>query len=118
MDFAPVYLVQRLFFRIGSFFYHWYVGGSRVIGNKYMATLATMDESFAVGITLRHFSEPLYRDYSVIGRILGVVFRTGRILIGGIVYLFITIIFGVAYLAWLAVPALLVWGAIKGSITL
>ena len=116
MDFAPVYLIQRLFYRIFDFFHHWYVDGSRAIGDRFMLTLQSMDETFAVKITLRHFFEPLYKDYSVIGRILGVVFRTGRIILGGIAYLVITIIFAIIYIIWLAIPAAMLWYVATGII--
>ena len=81
-----------------------------------MLTLRATDESFAIKITLRHFFEPLYKDYSIIGRILGVIFRTGRIILGGIVYLLIAIIFAVAYIIWLGIPAALLWYAATGII--
>ena len=71
MDFAPIYLAQRFFYRIGEFFHHWYVDGSRAIGRKFMLALSIADQSFAIKVTLHHFFEPLYKDYSVIGRILG-----------------------------------------------
>lgn len=116
MDFAPIYLIQRFLYHIGIFFHHWYVDGSRVIGNQFMTTLTAVDQSFAVKITLRHFFEPLYKDYSIIGRILGIIFRTGRVLIGGIAYLLIAIVFAVAYIIWLAIPAGLLWYAVTGII--
>src|ERR1700722_10341701 len=103
MDFAPVYLLKRFFYHIVDFFHHWYVDGSRAIANKYILTLEVADQSFAVKITLRHFFEPLYKDYSVIGRILGFVLRTGRIIVGGIVYLLISIGFALVYIIWLGI---------------
>lgn len=115
MDFAPVYLVQRFFYRIGAFFYHWYVGGSRAIGNKFMLTIEAIDQSFAVKITLQHFFEPLYKDYSVVGRVVGVVFRTGRILLGAVVYLFVAAIFTVIYIIWLAIPPAILWYIVTGK---
>lgn len=116
MDFAPVYLIQRFFYRTANFFHHWYVDGTRVIGNRFMLTLEAADEFFAVKITLRHFFEPLYKDYSVIGRILGVVLRTGRVALGGMAYLLIAVIFAVAYMAWLAIPAVIIWYIATGII--
>jgi hypothetical protein len=116
MDFAPIYLIQRFFYRIGDFFHHWYIDGSRAIGNQFMVTLAATDQSFAVKITLRHFFEPLYKDYSIIGRILGVIFRTGRIILGGVVYLLIFAAFATAYIIWLAIPAGLLWYAGTGIV--
>jgi hypothetical protein len=116
MDFAPVYLIQRFFYVILDFFHHWYVDGSRAIGNKFMVTLEATDQSFAVKITLRHFFEPLYKDYSVVGRVLGIVFRTGRVLIGGILYVVITLCFAVVYLVWLAIPAAILFYVVTGII--
>ena len=106
MDFAPAYLVQRFFYRLIDFFHHWYVDGSRYLGHKFLRLLADMDKTLAIGVTVRHFFEPLYRDYSVIGRILGVIFRTGRVALAAVFYVFIGIIFILIYLAWIALPAL------------
>lgn len=114
MDFAPAYLVQRLAYRIIDFFHHWYLDGSRAIANKFIVTLEAIDQTFAVKITARHFFEPLYKDYSVIGRIMGVIFRTGRIFIGGVVYLLIAAAFAVFYVVWIALPLGLLWYVATG----
>jgi hypothetical protein len=109
MDFAPVYLIQRFFYRIVDFFHHWYIDGTRAIANKFIVTLEAADQAFAIKITARHFFEPLYKDYSIIGRIMGVIFRTGRILVGAIVFILIAIGFAAVFLVWLAIPAGLLW---------
>lgn len=114
MDFAPIYLAQRFFYRIGEFFHHWYVDGSRAIGRKFMLALSIADQSFAIKVTLHHFFEPLYKDYSAIGRIMGVVFRTGRILLGGIVYVLIAAFFAAVYVVWLAIPIAILWYIVTG----
>ena len=108
MDFSIVYLGRRFIYRAGDFFHHWYVDGSRAFGRRFMATITGADQSLAIAITIRHFFEPLYKDYSVIGRILGVVFRSARILIGAAVYLFIVAVFLAAYLVWIAIPAVII----------
>ena len=108
-----MYLVQRFFYRLFDFFHHWYVDGSRSIGHSFVSALESADRSFAVKITLQHFFEPLYRDYTAIGRILGFFFRTGRIIIGAIVYLFITLFFAAVYVAWLAIPAVILFYAAR-----
>jgi hypothetical protein len=109
MDFSVVYLAWRFLYRFLDFFHHWYVDGSRVIGRHFIATLTVMDQSFAVVITLRHFFEPLYKDYSIIGRILGVVFRSVRVAIGGALYLLFAFGFAIAYLIWLAIPVIILF---------
>lgn len=114
MDFAPAYLVQRFFYRLVDFFHHWYVDGSRAIGRRFIGTLEAADQAFAVKITLRYFFQPLYKDYTVIGRIMGVVFRTGRIAIGLAVYLLVAVLFLAFYLAWLATPAIIILYGVRG----
>jgi hypothetical protein len=112
MDFAPVYLVQRFFYRIADFFHHWYIDGSRYLGHRFFLILQAVDQVFAIKITILHFFEPLYRDYTIIGRILGVIFRTARILIAGVIYLLLGSIFLVIYLLWVLLPvALLIYAA-------
>jgi hypothetical protein len=114
MDFAPVYLIQRFFYRLVDFFHHWYVDGSRAIGHRFVTALEEADRSLAIKITIRYFFQPLYRDYSAIGRVLGVIFRTGRILVGLVVYSVIMALFLVLYLAWLLVLPLIVYYATRG----
>jgi hypothetical protein len=114
MAFAPAYLAERFFYRFVDFFHHWYVDGSRAIGHRFIEALATADRSLAIKVTFRYFFQPLYRDYTVIGRILGVIFRTGRVLIGLVVYALIVVLFLFFYLAWLAVPAVILFYAARG----
>ena len=113
-DFALGYLLHRFFYRIFDFFWHWYVGGSRMIAHAFISTLENIDRSFAVKITLEHFFEPLYKDYSVIGRMLGIIFRSVRVVLGGVVYLIVAALFVVAYLVWImTLPALIFFSVWK-----
>ncbi len=113
MSFSVVYLLQRFFYRIFDFFHHWYIDGSRMIGRSFMSTIAAADRSLALRVTIRHFFEPLYKDYTFVGRILGVVFRMVRIAIGLIVYLFLAAFFAFIYIIWLAIPGLILYYAAK-----
>jgi hypothetical protein len=108
MDFAPAYLVARFFYRIVDFFHHWYVDGSRYLGHRFVRILQSIDRRFAIRITILHFFEPLYRDYSIIGRILGVIFRTGRIIIAAVIYFFLTLLFLIIYAVWVLLPVALI----------
>ncbi len=104
MSFSLVYLFGRAFFRVTDFFHHWYIDASRRAWHYFLEFLAYLDRAFAVKITLRHFGEPLYGDYSFVGRILGIIFRSARVFIGGVVYLIVMVIFLAICLVWLAVP--------------
>lgn len=111
MQFSGAYLAQRFLYRILDFFHHWYIDGSRAFGRRFMAMIASADRSIALRVTVRHFFEPLYKDYSFVGRILGVIFRTFRIAIGLVVYCFFAVIFLIAYAIWLIIPLLTLYYA-------
>ena len=113
MNFVLVYLPVRFLYRLVNFFHHWYIDGSRALAHAYILQLEKMDQTWALYVTLRHFFEPLYGDYSIIGRILGVIFRTGRILIAGIIYLAVSILFGIIYLAWAGLPVYLLYQVVR-----
>ncbi len=114
MGFAPNYLVGRFFYRLFDFFHHWYFDASRAFFNYFVNLLENLDETLALGLTLRYFFHPLYRDYTIVGRILGVIFRSMRIVAGFLVYSAITAIFLVIYLFWLVIPPLLIFSATSG----
>ena len=70
-----------------------------------------MDRSLAFRVTLKHIFEPLYKDYTVIGRIVGFVFRFFRLVIGLVAYAVFGCLFLSFYLAWVLLPpAILAFG--------
>ena len=107
MDFALVYIAHRFIYRVFDFFHHWYVDGSRSFLTRFLNVFAGLEQSFAVRATIAHFFEPLYKDYSAVGRILGIPFRAGRIFLAGAFYILFTAAFAVLYVLWLTVPLLL-----------
>lgn len=114
MNFALGYLLYRFLFRLTDFFHHWYVDGSKIFFGRLINVLEAADRFFAVGVNLRHFFQPLFSDYSIIGRFLGVIFRAIRIVLGLLVYGFIISIFLVAYSAWASVPVLVMYQIFNG----
>ncbi len=113
MNFALTYIFGRFFFRVGDFFHHWYADGSRRLFHYFISFLENIDQGLAFRVTLKHISEPLYGDYSFIGRIIGFVFRSIRLIIGFFVYLFLGLLFLGVYLIWIFLPATLLALAIK-----
>lgn len=104
VGFAPIYIVQRAFFRAYLFFVHWHRDGLRFVAHHTLSFLERLDQTFAFMITLRHLFEPLYQDYSVIGYILGFIFRVSRLFIGGVIYGGVLLFAGMFYLAWAVIP--------------
>ena len=111
MNFALVYIVNRFFHRLLEFFHHWYIDGSRNLGHRFLNFFEQLDQTFALKVTLKYFFHPLYGDYSIVGRILGFVFRSGRIALALVVYGILIPIFGAVYLLWLALPILIFFNA-------
>lgn len=104
MSFAPLYLLNRLFFRISDFFHHWYLDGSRAILHRFVSAFESLDQTFALRVTLRYFWKPLYGDYTIVGHIFGFFFRSGRILIAVFIYILLGLIAVALYIAWLVLP--------------
>ena len=109
MNFAPVYLVVRFFVLIGDFLHHWYIDGSRRLADFFISSFEKLDQTLAIRITIKYFFQPLYKDFTILGRILGVIFRSARILVGSVVYLFVASIFLTVYLVYvLLLPILII----------
>ncbi|MDP2704673.1 MAG: hypothetical protein Q8P01_05740 [bacterium] len=104
-----LYLIHRVAYRVLEFFRHWYVNGFRLYWSFIVRSLMWFDRYFAWKITLRHIFEPLYKDYSVLGYMLGVPFRFGKVVAGGVVYALFLFVAAAVFLIWLlAVPYIIV----------
>lgn len=108
MNFSLTYLAGRFVYHIYSFFHHWYIDASKVFFHKLVSFLEQLDQTIALRVTLKYFFQPLFKDYTFIGRILGVIFRTGRALFGAIVYFLIIFVFMTVYISWLMMPIILI----------
>ena len=109
MNFSLTYLISRFFYRVFDFFHHWYMDGSKLFFHNMVSFLESLDQTIALRVTLKYFFQPLYKDYTVIGRILGVVFRTGRMAIGAVVYSVVIAVFMAGYILWLMAPVVLIY---------
>ncbi len=108
MDSILVYLVQRLVYRIVEFFHCWYVRSTKFYWHRVVMRLEQIDHYLAWRITLKHLFEPLYGDYSILGYILGFIFRTLRLFTASIVYAVIFFIAIALYVLWLLIPPFLI----------
>ncbi len=101
MNFAVPYIIGRFFYRMGEFLRHWYVKSARMYTDYVFGLLRRMDRTLAWRITLKYLFRPLYGDYSFIGRVLGFIFRLFRLIVGGVIYLFVFAVAIFAYLVWI-----------------
>ncbi|MBI3114808.1 MAG: hypothetical protein HYZ07_02505 [Candidatus Harrisonbacteria bacterium] len=101
---ALAYIGERFFYRIWRFLVHWYAGGFFAIGGQTTNMLEYLDRTLALRITLRYFFQPLYRDYSFIGYLIGIPSRTVRALAGVVAYGAVFAVAVAAYAGWAAIP--------------
>jgi hypothetical protein len=109
MNSTIVYLFQRFFYRVFEFLRHWYVKSLFIYSHNVINFLERLDKNFAFKITLRHLFQPLYKDYSIIGYVLGFIFRTGRIIGASFIYVVLIAAAILIYVIWLAVPIFIVY---------
>ena len=108
---ALAYVSTRAFMLFVGFLRHWYVDGFIYVVHQGLSILEQLDQTLALKITLRHMFEPLYQDYSIVGRVLGIIFRTFRVIIGGAIYAVISTITIAIYLIWALIPLFLLFKA-------
>jgi hypothetical protein len=106
---AFLYLAKRFVYRILDFLRHWYVKSIRYYSNFCLDFFERLDRFFAWKITAQNIFKPLYGDYSLVGYVMGFLFRSARLLGTSIVYLFLFLISVVLYLIWVLVPPALLF---------
>mgnify|MGYP001604042776 CR=1 FL=1 len=104
MSSALGYLAQRFFHNIWVFLYDWLVGGFWAILRMTKGIILGLDRHLAFVITLRHFFEPIFGDFELLGRILGFFFRTLRVMVALLVYSLVVLFAVIAYSLWLLLP--------------
>lgn len=100
MSFSLIYLINRFFYRLIDFAKHWYINSFYIFSHSAISLLQLLDKKLALAINLRLWFKPLYQDYTIIGYILGFLFRTLRIAIAAAIYSFVIAFFSAGYLIW------------------
>ena len=104
-----IYLFKRFIYRLKEFLRHWYIKSFFIYFDFVVSFLERLDRIFAFKITLRFLFHPLYGDYSVLGRILGFIFRINRLIVAGLVYSAVIVVAVILYLVWLTAPIYIVY---------
>lgn len=108
------YLGKSFIDHILGFLRNWYVGSTRTYWYFVMNRLEALDKTLAWKITLKNLFSPLYKDYSLIGYVLGFIFRLGRLILGSIIYAVIISIAVALHLFWLFLPLSLIYMIFSG----
>lgn len=101
------YLIAAAFGRIGRFFTHWYLNGSRLYWRTSRELLAEIEKVVALRATFYHWYLPLYGDTSALGYAIGIPVRTVRIFLSAALYGVLSALLAALYLAWLLIPPIL-----------
>ena len=109
MPLALIYLIRRFCYRLYRFFYDWYIGGFLFFYAHGLEILESQDRFWAIRITAKNLFEPLYKDETMVGRILGFIFRSGRIVLAFFIYMLIILIAAIGYLAFAALPLYVIY---------
>jgi hypothetical protein len=89
-----------------NFFYFWYVQSSRNFWNREIAFIKQIERDMGVMVNLRLITQPIFGDYTYMGRVIGPIFRLGRVLIGFLIVLVSIVIITFVYLIWIILPFL------------
>jgi hypothetical protein len=106
--YLPVFIVQSFFLRLFLFFKHWYLNGFFFSVKKTIAVLAFFDSFFAVKITALNIFQPLFQDYTLLGRLIGFPLRIILLLLGLSLYLVIISFSALLFLIWSSIPVLII----------
>ncbi len=99
------YLLVQFGRRLTDFMRRWYIEATIRIWAALFDQLQQIDRIFAIRINAKLWLEPLYGDYTPVGRIIGPIFRTFRILLGLSMYGILTALTFIIWVIWLLVPA-------------
>lgn len=96
-----IYITTRFAYRFQEFLRHWYLDSFTIISHFLVSLLERLDRTFALKVTLRHIFEPLYQDRTILGHLLGFVFRSLRLILAIAVYIVVVSFFVMFYLLWI-----------------
>jgi hypothetical protein len=93
---------------------YWFLRSPVWIFGSFLATIGGFEAQLALKDTAKNLGKPLFQDYSLQGRFIGVLIRLFRILVGALLYACIAVAYAGFFLFWLALPVLCL-SAILGS---
>ena len=100
----PVSLPQRIAKGIFDFFYFWYVTSSGDFWRREIVFIRQVERDIGIMINLKLITQPIFGDYTAMGKVIGPVFRLGRVLFGCAVVAFSALTIVALYIFWLLLP--------------
>lgn len=96
-------------------FTFWYVQGPGWFWQSFIHVLQNFEGTIAVQDTAHNLTKPLFQDYTLQGRFIGVLFRLVRICLGSLFYFCLATLYLAVFLIWVGFP-LICLASLIGSI--
>ena len=91
---------------IMNFFSFWYIQSSKDFWNREISFIKGIERDIGIIINLKLITQPIFGDYSYAGRVIGPIFRLGRVLVGFIIMVISITVVILIYLIWIILPPL------------
>lgn len=89
---------------IYNFLYFWYIKSSKDFWKNEVEFMRSVEREIGVMINLKLITQPIFGDYSYVGRFLGPFFRFCRVTVG-LMILLISFVFTILiYIIWILLP--------------
>ena len=89
-----------------NFFSFWYLTSSKSFWHKEIDFIKGIERDIGVFINMKLIFQPIFGDYSYMGRVIGPVFRMSRVFIGLVIVFASIAVVIVVYLVWIVLPPL------------
>jgi len=103
---AIVLFPLRLLRGLGDFFHFWYIRNSADYWRRKIVFLRGVERDIGIIVNLRMITQPIYGDYTFAGRIIGPIFRLGRVLFGCLIFFISLVAVIIIYIVYLLMPAI------------
>lgn len=108
-------IIEREIQGFNGFFKFWYIFGPVWFWQENWRVIGNFESVFATRAMLQHISEPIFQDYTRAGRIIGVLVRILRTVIGLVFYAGVIIVFIIIASLWLIAPPFAFWQVLRLS---
>ena len=97
-------LLYRFLKGLRNFLYFWYIKSSGDFWRSEISFIKGIERDIGIIINLKLITQPIFGDYTYIGRIIGPIFRLGRVIFGVIMVSFSLCLVAALYFFWILLP--------------
>ena len=113
MNVSPIQVLTSSIFDELSFIRWWYTEVTIWLIRLFKRVAIICDDTFSISILLRTFFIPWHRDYSITGRIFGIIIRLLYLPVALIITATILMVIVAFMLIWVTLPAIFIFNFIN-----